>query len=310
MFFIIFIICLCGILGYLSYRINVLKKGAKEFLPQPPKNLFKLLIYLALLLLIYLSNNNDFYNLLILFLALNLLAHDLNKEIRENYAKIIASTPPALIKITLMLISVLVITEINKYITTTVGLAISNFSIALTSITFLFTLAYFGSLMLLGIALLIEIKLISLLFKTEKVANRMRMFLYNLLTDNHKIKIKTAKNEKSKNYLDSFIPILQLVLTLHILLSKNFIDNPNKTLERIVISIAYSDIYQGCNNIMAQPFLKMMFIDLNNVSLATPNWNTAISITQREEQHIENYLFSHTTCRKLSYTDTPNLPNK
>lgn len=298
MYFIVFIIFISGLLGYLSYRINVSNKSSKEFLPQLPKGLFKIIIYLVLFALFFLSKDDDFYNLLTLFLAFSLLAYDLNKELRENYAKIIESIPPALIKITLMLTSVLVIAEINEYTTTTVGLGISNLSIALTSITFLFALAYFGSLMLLLTALIIEIKLFALLFKTERVASRMRIFLYNLLTDNNKVKINIPNDEKLKNPLNTLMPVLQLMLTLYILLSTDFIDKPKKILERIVIAVAYSDIYRGCNNITAQPFSKMMFIDLENVSLATPVWENSISITERTEQNIEKYVFRRTTCRQ------------
>lgn len=300
MYFILLIIApiiLIMLLGHLSYRINVLNKGAREFLPSLPKELFKIIIYISIIILLIFCRKDNFYHILTNLLSTYLLVFDLNKEIQKKYSDIIQSIPPILIKTTLMLISVVVIVEINEYTTTTVGLGISNLAIVLTSITFLFTLAYFGSIMLLFIIFIIEIELLLFLFKIEKASSNMIISLYNLLSDNNHIKINTYKNHKLKKHIKLLIIALQLTLAFQILQSTNFIDDYKKGLERIVIYIAYSEIYPGCDNIPAQPLYKMMFIDFNNVSLATPVWKNSYT-TEKIEENIEKYSFSRTTCRK------------
>lgn len=296
MFFIIFIIFICVLLGHLSYRINVLNKGATEFLPKVPKELFKIIIYTSVLILLNFFEKDNSYKIITIFLALCLLAYDLNKEIREKYSNIIESIPPAFIKITLMLISVLVIAKINQYTTTTIGLGISNFSGILTSITFIFTLGYFGSILLLIIALIIEFGVIYSILKMERITEKIRISLYNLLTDNNKLKPNIIS--KPNNYLELPIKILQLYLTLYVLSLTNFMNEIDNNLEKIIVSVAYSDIYPGCKNIIVHPLSKIMFIDPENISVATPSWSIDIPEKKRTENNIEKYIFHYQTCQR------------
>lgn len=286
------LIVIAILLGHFSYSINTLKKGSYEFLPK--LNYIKEITYIGLILLLYNTSGTLLEHYLVVFIALLFLSIELKKEF-----KIVQEhTPSHLTKIIFSLLSLLAIIDINEYMTSIVGISLSNISISISSIIFLLTTTYFGGALLLIIAFFIEIKIFYSILRIEKARMKLKIWLYNLLADKKNIKIdwnKTTYKHKTNRVL--IITTLQLYLTITIFTLNKSIFNHNH-LEKIIVTVAYSSMYDGCSNIERKPFHKMMFLDMDNVSIAIPTWDNSIPHNKQEESNIRAYKFNYSVCNR------------
>ncbi|MGX2973685.1 hypothetical protein ACWIUH_01190 [Ursidibacter arcticus] len=303
LFIISILVVITIFLGILSYNINVKKRGVRDFIISTNKYkkfLLNIFIYIVVIIYSFLHSTEYHYKVedfVWLVIPISYLIYDINSEMSLFFDKVRSLFPSLFLKVLLISFSTLVFILINDYVSRVIGINLGSFSITFSSITFLFSLMYLGTFIMLFVALFIEFKLLFLMLKIERVKERFIQFIYNALSDKSRIYNNIENNQNNESFKNILIYILRIFLIMLILdVNRKFINEPEKLIEEIVLLTSYTSKPIRCDNIPDGYNYKVMFLNIEQVSLAKP-------IIEKNAQNFGNYEFTIIECKKNDRTN-------